>query len=117
MDKALKNKWIKALRSGKYRQGTGRLKLMYRYCCLGVLADIQGATWCNDYTSLANVPCLLNGKVIERIGDEYGQYLKPKFAGGLSKRQQTKLSDMNDGDEGRSYSFKEIADYIEKRYK
>ena len=94
MDKALKNTWVKALRSGKYRQGTGRLMRMNRYyCCLGVLADTQGATWCNDYTSLAVVPCLLNGKVIERIGDKYGQYLKPKFAGGLSKKQQVKLSD------------------------
>lgn len=38
-------KWIKALRSGKYKQGTGTLKQYNRkgqaeHCCLGVLCEL-----------------------------------------------------------------------------
>ena len=44
MDKMWKKKWVKALRSGKYEQCTGRLHLKGDgYCCLGVLCDIVGA--------------------------------------------------------------------------
>lgn len=42
----LKQKWIKALRSGEYKQGIGRLKRVRdgvpEYCCLGVLGVICG---------------------------------------------------------------------------
>jgi hypothetical protein len=38
MPKEMKRKWITALRSGEYKQGTGALKTDDgRYCCLGVL--------------------------------------------------------------------------------
>jgi hypothetical protein len=41
----LKARWIEALRSGRYKQGTGRLRSFYdEYCCLGVLLDIIDPT-------------------------------------------------------------------------
>lgn len=40
MDAKLKAKWVKALRSGEYVQGTGSLYNHGRYCCLGVLACV-----------------------------------------------------------------------------
>lgn len=48
MDKAIKQRWLDALRSGKYAQGTGSLMRKINtpvgttdeYCCLGVLCDI-----------------------------------------------------------------------------
>jgi hypothetical protein len=47
LDPLLKDKWIEALRSGKYEQCHGILRSggsswsnPERYCCLGVLADI-----------------------------------------------------------------------------
>ncbi len=56
MDNRVKREWLKALRSGKYRQGRGQLKeqrfkeskhcgqegreLKSSFCCLGVLCDI-----------------------------------------------------------------------------
>lgn len=48
MDKKLKAKWVKALRSGKYKQQTsGRLKTTHEgYCCLGVLAEVAGKRKC-----------------------------------------------------------------------
>ena len=40
MDRELKDRWVAALRSGKYPQGTHSLKSCDRYCCLGVLCDL-----------------------------------------------------------------------------
>ena len=46
MDKQLKRKWLKALRSGKYEQGQGLLRTVdNKFCCLGVLCDVQGRRW------------------------------------------------------------------------
>ncbi len=43
MDPELKEKWLKALRSGEYKQGNGRLRNESDcYCCLGVLCDVSG---------------------------------------------------------------------------
>lgn len=40
--KEIKNKWLEALRSGKYKKGSGRLRdEKNNYCCLGVLCDIM----------------------------------------------------------------------------
>ena len=33
-------KWVDALRSGKYEQGHGQLRKGDRYCCLGVACDV-----------------------------------------------------------------------------
>ena len=32
--------WVDRLRSGQYKQGTGRLRVEDHYCCLGVLCEI-----------------------------------------------------------------------------
>ncbi len=44
MDPDVKRVWVKALRSGKYKQGQGTMcrldsKGAYSFCCIGVLAD------------------------------------------------------------------------------
>lgn len=49
MNKRIKRLWVKALRSGRYNQGTGRLRNDDKFCCLGVLCDLHakqtGSTW------------------------------------------------------------------------
>lgn len=41
MNEDIKAAWVKALRSGEYRQGTGRLRSVDdEFCCLGVLCDV-----------------------------------------------------------------------------
>ncbi len=47
MDKEIAEKWVKALRSGKYEQGKNTLcsideKGNKKYCCLGVLNEVLG---------------------------------------------------------------------------
>lgn len=51
------NKWIKALESGKYKFGKGRLHNLPEdsFCCLGVLADVE-KLWDDDRSK-----CAVNG--------------------------------------------------------
>lgn len=102
MNRKLKLKWIKALRSGRYKQATSSLRQEGAYCCLGVLANVAGCRW------LADEP-ILKGKAVGLRSDE-GAYLSPvQFD--ISSRTQKKLAEFND--DGKT--FDEIADYIEKR--
>ena len=92
MDKKLKAKWVKALRSGKYTQCVGALfdKASETYCCLGVLT-----------------------KVARRKLDNTQWDFVQKT---LKRDVMNLLWKMNDGVEGqRKHSFPEIADYIEAK--
>jgi hypothetical protein len=44
-----RKKWVKALRSGKYKQGRSHLRREDRFCCLGVACDLHaketGGQW------------------------------------------------------------------------
>jgi hypothetical protein len=40
MNQEIKEKWVKALRSGEYPQGTLALNDCGKFCCLGVLCDM-----------------------------------------------------------------------------
>ena len=60
MNKRIKKLWIKALRSGEYKQARGCLRTKSDHCCLGVLTDIyRKAThegrWRNLGTGMAFV--------------------------------------------------------------
>lgn len=102
MNKSVMKKWVKALRSGKYKKKKGYLKfveyvwdskkkddkeVVKGFCCLGVACEIGVAQARDKYF-------LLNDSLPQKVQD--------------------KLSGMNDS--GR-YSFKRIAAYIEKNYK
>ena len=41
MNQEIKAKWVSALRSGDYVQGTGQLRRSNKFCCLGVLCDLH----------------------------------------------------------------------------
>lgn len=98
MNQEIKQKWIEALRSGKYKQGKYHLKIVDEsgeesFCCLGVLASLFGPV------------------------EPYQVYLAPNLQNEtcLQKINQHKLSYMNDGSSDREYSFLQIADYIEAK--
>jgi hypothetical protein len=100
MLKSLKKEWLKALRSGKYRKTTGRLRRGtnrqdYSYCCLGVLCNIiNNRKWKdNSYMSdLYGLP----GKIVEKCS--------------ISMEQEIHLSHLNDSTD----TFAEVIDYINK---
>ena len=94
LDKKLKARWVKALRSGRYKQGKGYLQDKDgKNCCLGVLCRISRIKEEMDHL---------------KIG---GGFL---FAGaknfGLRSHVQSILAELNDNDVS---SFEAIADFIE----
>jgi hypothetical protein len=94
MDKDIKAKWLEALRSGRYRQGEGALRVDDKFCCLGVLCDlIAPGEWMGGVFRANEVflPESLNSTL--GIGE-----------------QDLELAEMNDSGK----SFAEIADYIEQ---
>ena len=102
MNKQLKTKWLKALRSGEYAQGTEHYvtagKKYDSFCCLGVLCDIQDAVWdMNGYNNGYKIA----SKTL--VGDDW-------VPNGPDWAAQNCLADMNDGGD----SFKKIAKYIER---
>jgi hypothetical protein len=100
------DEWIEALKSGNYKQGRYQLKSFnfksseFRYCCLGVLADIndieifhEGAALLSQYTTENNENCVIK-HFTNTNNDEFNQMM---FA---------QLNDIQ------NKSFEEIADYI-----
>lgn len=98
-------RWVRALRSGKYRQGPGWLCVGDAFCCLGVACDISGlGRWGRGVRGMPYVTqdgediCFMPSPVQDWFGLDY-RYCE--FLAGLN-------------DCGRS--FDEIADVIEHDY-
>lgn len=104
METSLKQKWVEALRSKKYKQGRSCLRSRDdEFCCLGVLCDVidpnvwrnpKNTKWTSSYEYLT-----------------YTRLLPPSVqqCQNLPQTQLEKLMNMND--DGKP--FTEIADYIE----
>lgn len=102
MNFKLKDKWVTALRSGKYEQGSGRLRNGDKFCCLGVLCDVIDPTgWnlLNSWTSHDNHQD--NHKVSINVVPDVIQNV---------------LIKMNDSPSNKR-SFNDIADWIESNVK
>lgn len=103
MKKDVRDRWVEALRSGRYRQTTRHLKDETGHCCLGVLCEVIEYPWedmkrvggdAYDFNSDQTDPCPITSLALVDL-----------FA----------LAGMNDGANGQNrHSFAEIADYIEK---
>lgn len=56
----IKKRWAAALRSGEYKQGTGKLRKENKFCCLGVLCDIydkerwKAGNYCHSFMGEVN---------------------------------------------------------------
>jgi hypothetical protein len=129
MNKQIKAKWIRALRSGRYTQTTNTLRRINKathkaegYCCLGVLSDLYaketGTPW---------IPCKEFGRTDESLlkGTRSRALLSQpvcRWAGFNERRddpavingagRRVRLSAMNDD----GVSFTEIADAIERSF-
>lgn len=115
MDPKWKKRWVKALRSGKYKQDTGQLKSNEGFCCLGVLCDVVskypksggGGSWIDGDFKFGNDS---NGGVVPRtvravVGLTEGN---PEVASGGKKLS---LSMWNDE---RGFTFEQIANIVER---
>jgi hypothetical protein len=77
MNKEWKAKWVKALRSGKYRQGRTRLYDGKFYCCLGVLKELI-----EPHKAISMNQKMLSRQLLRKVGLLHGE--------------QRRLADMND---------------------
>lgn len=94
MNPEIKKKWLAALRGGEFEQCTGYLKDGGKYCCLGVLGEIQGMN----------------------LSDDVEEYLLPhEFAADLTREEQEELAKRNDGDfPYQAHDFDRVANHIRK---
>ena len=102
--------WVAELRSGKWKQGRGRLFDGKNHCCLGVLAEM--AVQAGHFTkepSLYQAGCSFGVK-----GGRMQSDTTPGFDGGLVKpiNSQSGVYELNDY---KGYTFDQIADVIESR--
>lgn len=101
LDPEFKAKWVAALRSGEYKQGTYNMFKDGKYCCLGVASELCG------------VPA--RGKVIsldEGYTEEDIRKIPHALRGKANANQVVCiLTHLNDVSEK---NFNEIADYIEQ---
>jgi len=124
MKKAIKKLWLKALRSGKYKQIRNVLKDDYEcgYCCLGVLCEL----YLKDHPKVSWKD--FDSHIVE-IGDTLPDEVQ-KWAGfdtdnpsvNLPDFTDIKLSELNDGEvfathkRFKPFDFNKIANVIEKHF-
>ena len=112
MDKKIKAKWIKALRSGKYKQGKQYLKSRGRYCCLGVLCEVLGMkpTRENGRWIYEDSSTVLPSQAM-RTARIYNNQVGVRWPVQFRDENHFILTGLNDA----GASFKFIADVIEKQ--
>ena len=106
MNPKLKEKWVAALRSGKYKQGQFALKDAHNtYCCLGVLHEIADGSFDDlpENGLLPNTTAKLAGLTGTKPNCIYEEV--------SLRNPQRKLAILND-DKG--YDFNQIATWIEE---
>jgi hypothetical protein len=118
MNQEIKAKWVVALRSGEYEQGTGQLRMDDQYCCLGVLCDLHSkedntagwkpsSSFADDFdyhTEQAKEGGLLHPAVRDWAGLDS---VDPLIC--INTSVSENISTLNDGGK----TFAEIADLIE----
>lgn len=116
---AIYEAWLAALRSGRYKQGRGRLELCGEFCCLGVLCHLlhqrpelgiemlrREGPYEVAYSALPGLWHWSN--VPDSIAVEFG--LSTKMPSAEHRAVEAVLVDLNDGN---GASFAEIAQFIE----
>lgn len=105
-----KQKWVTALRSGEYKQGTSWLYTYlgddtFEYCCLGVAACVLDIPIAN--MNWATLSAITHPNLTQDIIGAISQLPDD----GILQSYQVRLMGMNDGEKK---TFPEIADYIEQ---
>lgn len=121
--RAIWEKWIRALRSGKYKQGAGKLRSEKdEFCCLGVLSDITHP----DHWGKNSAGCYTHGVCGSPPASVLNPFLKQES--GMKSTLGFHISAMVQTDKGNidiphlsltalnddGIHFSEIADIIEK---
>ena len=122
MNPQVKEKWIDALRSGKYEQGSERLRGVNGYCCLGVLCDLyaqeHNKEWdfrgYDEYSEEVN-PRPMDYWYFEEQSEFLPESVK-KWAGLSTSNPNVKVDVTDDDDEEDWFYFDEIANLNDSGY-
>lgn len=118
MKPEIKQLWIEALKSGRYKQGKGALRSINGYCCLGVLADLYVRDWTNNNKtrwSPKQPVWTHQHELVDSGGARFSAMLPTTeafktWSGNLDPEVQHLLAMFNDDDMG----FVRIANWIEE---
>ena len=135
MKQAVMKKWVRALRSGKFRRGRGALKRKaknnrYYHCCLGVLCevykkdtkdeDIETQDPHYDCATFGDEEALLPEKIRKWAGlktDDATLFLADNCDLDVARAAGGKASLAMVNDNRSRVTFKKIADIITKRWR
>lgn len=119
MDKRIKARWLRALRSGKYEQGARVLRTSdNKFCCLGVLCDLHAKSTKSKWSKYKDGAAVEfeyfgeEGTLPDVVVDWAG--LAETNPGIDTGRTQHGLVGHNDGAGTKKKSFLQIADLIEQ---
>ena len=129
MDLKIKNRWVKALRSGKYKQTKNILNGQGNFCCLGVLCDISGqGEWTNNTNNMAGeysgyLPHGIEVGSLASLPYEVRDWAKMKSCNGKFEKYKWQIPGKENtfcsldliNDNGAS--FEDIANIIEKHWR
>lgn len=103
MEKQYKEQWLEALKSGKYKKGTGKLRAKeddgsYSWCCIGVYCDVRGFK--------------LEESGMDCVEQDDKLWYKPANLE-IGYAHLDKLVEINDRGKNRSENFDDVIKYIE----
>jgi len=124
----LHRKWIEALRSGNYNQGTGEYCVKGeegdRHCCLGVLAEVAGVPkrhdghsyeWqCDDGTWTPHAPDTATCVSKMKLWSLLGSVKEEDWLKGTFNPETTGLRGLWILNDKECWTFEDIADYLEQ---
>lgn len=110
LSKAMKTKWLKALRGRKYKQGIHALNDTKEgtHCVLGVFCDLSTEVFAKGINRFNQTIYYCD----ECPGILTSNTVPPMVKDAPTSQQQIKITSMNDNGK----TFKELADYIEKNF-
>ena len=117
MNPEVKQKWIDALRSGKYEQGSEKLRTVTGYCCLGVLCDLYSQEHNTQWEFRGIEETNLQPMDYWYFGDQ-SEFLPESVMdwAGLKTPNPNVRIDVEDGDEDNWYYQDEIANVNDSGY-
>jgi hypothetical protein len=115
MKQEIKEKWVAALRSGEYKQGTEYLNRNGNFCCFGVLTDLyiqeKGLEWEDNW---------MGGKAMAFLGEGELPPVDVLRWAGMNNIESVELDQFGNRvkyhllNDTYQYTFDQIADIIEK---
>ena len=116
----VKERWLKALKSGEFRKTKGQLARRrkkknggYNHCCLGVLCEIEGLEKTKVNRTSVDWDEASDGLTYELNGSESALVLpfNLKLEVGINEEQEVELTNLNDS----TKTWDEVIKYIEEK--